>query len=65
MLYNFVFLCRKSLIMLKCLASVVHIGNVSFGASNQQPNSVFVKDPQPVHCGKVLNLLITKECCFV
>ena len=50
--------------ILKCLASVVHIGNISFGAINQEPNSAFVKDPQPVHCGKVLRLLITIECCF-
>ena len=41
--------------MFKCLASVVHIGNNSFGATNQQPNSAFVKDPQPVHRDKVLN----------
>ena len=50
--------------ILKCLASVVHIGNISFGATNQQSNSAFVKDPQPVHCGKVLSLLITIECCY-
>ena len=36
--------------ILKLLASVVHIGNISLGAINQQPNSAFVKDPQPVHC---------------
>ena len=50
--------------ILKCLASVIHIGNISFGAINQQSNSAFVKDPQAVHCGKVLSLLITIECCF-
>ena len=50
--------------ILKCLASVVHIGNISFVAINKQSNSAFVRDPQAVHCGKVLSLLITLECCF-
>ena len=61
-LYNFVCLALQEITnILKCLASVVHIGNISFGAINQQSNSAFVKDPQPVHCGKVLSLLITIE----
>jgi len=34
--------------ILKRLASGLHIGNISFGAINQQSNSAFVKDPQPV-----------------
>lgn len=38
----------------KCLASVLHVGNMSFGAINQQSNSAFVKDPQPVQCASAL-----------
>ena len=34
----------------KCLAAVLHIGNVAFGSTNS--NSAFVKDPWPVKCGK-------------
>ena len=61
-MYNFVCLALQEITnILKCLASVVHIGNISFGAINQQSNSAFVKDPQPVHCAKVLSLLITIE----
>ncbi|XP_020606508.1 myosin-IIIb-like [Orbicella faveolata] len=40
--------------ILKCLASVLHIGNISFGAISQQSNSAFVKDLQPVHCASSL-----------
>ncbi|KAL9962674.1 hypothetical protein ACROYT_G031796 [Oculina patagonica] len=40
--------------IVKCLASVLHIGNIAFGATNQQTNSAFVKDPQPVHCASSL-----------
>jgi len=40
--------------ILKCLASVLHIGNISFGAINQQSNSAFVRDPQPVQCASAL-----------
>ena len=35
----------------KCLVAILHIGNVAFG-SKTQTNSAFVKDPQPVKCGK-------------
>jgi len=40
--------------ILKCLASVLHVGNISFVAINQQSNSAFVKDPQPVQCASAL-----------
>jgi len=48
--------------ILKGLALVLHIGNISFDVINQQSNSAFVKDPQPVQCGKVKFVVI--EYCF-
>ncbi|XP_022798201.1 myosin-IIIb-like [Stylophora pistillata] len=40
--------------ILKCLAAILHIGNIAFSSANPQTNSAFVKDPQPVKCASSL-----------
>ncbi|KAJ7358700.1 Unconventional myosin-VI [Desmophyllum pertusum] len=49
---------KEILNILKCLASVLHIGNIAFGTTNSQTNSAFVKDPQPVHCVLSLGIAV-------
>lgn len=63
--FSFEFICNQSVMICqifqeilnvsKCLVAILHIGNVAFG-SKTQTNSAFVKDPQPVKCGKDTSL---------